>query len=103
VLSNLVGNAMKHTPAGAEIAVEVSQTASGARASVRDQGKGVPPDLRPRLFEKFASVTLRDNRRVHSAGLGLAFCKLAVEAHGGTIGVDSVPGNDCTFWFELPR
>jgi signal transduction histidine kinase len=103
VFSNLVGNAMKHTPPGGEILVEVRKTASGARASVRDQGNGVPAELRPRLFEKFASVTLRDDRRIHSAGLGLAFCKLAVEAHGGTIGVESGAGSGCTFWFELPR
>jgi signal transduction histidine kinase len=103
VLSNLVGNAMKHTPRGGEITIEVTKTARGARASIQDQGNGVPAELRPRLFEKFAAVTFRDDRRVHSAGLGLAFCKLAVEAHGGTIGVESGAGSGCTFWFELPR
>lgn len=86
VLANLVDNAIRHAPAGT--AVQVSATADGI--AIRDAGAGVPPALRDRVFERFVSGTdaTRGNR-----GLGLAFCKAAVEAHGGRIWIeDGAPG-----------
>jgi signal transduction histidine kinase len=62
----------------------------------------VPPEARERIFEKFGSVGGRQDARYHSAGLGLAFCKLAVEAHSGTIGVQPAQPRGSVFWFELP-
>jgi signal transduction histidine kinase len=57
---------------------------------------------RAKVFEKFGTVAARHEQKYHSAGLGLTFCKLAVEAHGGSIGVDSGETGGSVFWFELP-
>jgi signal transduction histidine kinase len=69
---------------------------------VRDTGPGIPPESRKRIFEKFGQVTAQGNRQQYSTGLGLTFCKLAVEAHGGSIAVDSEVGKGSTFWFVIP-
>lgn len=68
--------------------------------SVRDTGAGIPEAHRRRIFEKFSQIEASEARR--GTGLGLAFCKLAVEAHGGEIGVESQTGKGSTFWFTLP-
>lgn len=102
VLENLVNNAIKHTPAGRPIRISVAASDGRARVAVADEGSGVPPEARERIFEKFGTAETRKDRSYHSAGLGLAFCKLAVEAHGGAIGVmDGNPGGS-VFWFDLP-
>lgn len=98
VVGNLLANALKYTQAGA-IRVVVSE---GPRVEVVDSGPGVPEAYRQRIFEKFGRVGPEGSRSGHSTGLGLTFCKLAVEAHGGSIGVDSVVGQGSTFWFTLP-
>ena len=103
VLENLVSNAIKHTPAGSAISISVGSNEQRARVSVSDRGPGVPAEARQTIFEKFGVVSTRQQDRYHSAGLGLAFCKLAVEAHGGTIGVEPREPEGSTFWFELPR
>lgn len=102
VLENLVGNAIKHTPAGVGLVVGVGRNGDRARVEVRDQGPGVPPDASERIFEKFETLATRAEQKYDSVGLGLAFCKLAVEGHGGKIGV--LPGvpRGSVFWFELP-
>jgi signal transduction histidine kinase len=69
---------------------------------VVDTGEGIPEECRERIFEKFGQVENRKSGRTMSTGLGLTFCKLAVEAHGGKIGVESAPGQGSTFWFTLP-
>jgi signal transduction histidine kinase len=102
VLANLISNGIKHTEDNNTILVGVAATEQGARVIVQDDGPGIPAELRGRLFEKFAAVGRREPLRYHSAGLGLAFCKLAVEAHGGKIGVESAANSGSTFWFELP-
>jgi signal transduction histidine kinase len=102
VLANIVNNAIKHTPSGGRIVLLASSHAGGARVAVRDSGPGVPMEARERIFEKFGTVAARAALEYHSAGLGLAFCKLAVEAHGGRIGVDAPPEGGSEFWFELP-
>lgn len=63
---------------------------------------GIPFEDQKRIFEKFGSVEGSQRGRKYSTGLGLAFCKLAVEAHGGAVGVDSEVGRGSTFWFTLP-
>ena len=102
VLENLVGNALKHTPEGGRVRIVQSATSAGVRVAVIDEGSGVPVEARARIFEKFETLAVRRDQRYHSVGLGLAFCKLAVEAHGGSIGVDSAEPRGSVFWFELP-
>jgi two-component system, sensor histidine kinase and response regulator len=102
VLENLIGNAVKHTPAGARVKIAVGAGRRCARIRVIDAGPGVPPEARTRVFDKFETLAARKDQRYHSAGLGLAFCKLAVEAHGGRIGIESAEPNGSIFWFELP-
>jgi signal transduction histidine kinase len=73
------------------------------RVFVADTGPGIPPDFRESIFDKFVQVDGSALPRNRSTGLGLAFCKMAVEAHGGRIGVDSELGKGSNFWFTLPR
>lgn len=101
VMGNLISNAIKFTPSGSAIRVTVRADAGGARVEVHDDGPGIPEDMHALIFEKFGQVR---NAKAHlGSGLGLTFCKMAVEAHGGAIGVRSVPGAGTTFWFSLPR
>jgi signal transduction histidine kinase len=98
-LVNLIANAIKFTRAGT---VTISASPDGAesiRFAVRDTGSGIPPDAFERIFEKFGQLDA--GNRV-GTGLGLAFCKLAVEAHGGRIQVESTPGAGSTFSFTVP-
>jgi signal transduction histidine kinase len=101
VLQNLLSNAVKHTPAGGAIDIHISVTDAAARVAVSDRGPGVPPEARPRIFEKCGVVASSREGKYHSAGVGLAFCKLAVEAHGGAIGVEAREPRGSVFWFEL--
>jgi two-component system sensor histidine kinase/response regulator len=103
VLENLIGNAVKHTPSSGRVFVSASATPDGARVTVSDEGNGIPEQAKQRIFEKFGTVATRRDQQYHSVGLGLAFCKLAVSAHAGNIGVTSREPRGSTFWFELPR
>jgi signal transduction histidine kinase len=98
VLQNLLGNAIKFTPAGGAVRVSARREGQEVAVSVSDDGAGVPPELLPRLFQAFA----HGDHLERGSGLGLAFCRLAVEAHGGRIGVESEPGRGSTFTFTLP-
>jgi two-component system, sensor histidine kinase and response regulator len=102
VIENLLGNAFKHTPGSSAIQVWAARHDGGARVTVADEGPGVPLDARERIFDKFAGAALRKDHHYHSSGLGLAFCKLAVLAHGGRIGVEPREPRGSVFWFELP-
>ena len=73
------------------------------RVSVRDGGEGIAPDDIPKLFRKFSQIDSGSTRKVGGTGLGLVICKGIVEQHGGSIGVESVPGEGSTFYFLLPR
>lgn len=101
VLVNLLGNALKFTPVNGEIKVSVESDGSDARVAVTDNGYGIPPEKHAEIFEKFGQVQNEKTRL--GSGLGLTFCKMAVEAHGGHIGVESEPGKGSTFWFTLPQ
>jgi two-component system sensor histidine kinase/response regulator len=101
VLENLVSNGIKHTPSGGRLRIEVAALPGRARISVQDEGPGVAPETRQRIFEKFGAVA--HGQRYHSAGLGLAFCRLAVQAHGGHVGVDAAVPQGSIFWLELPE
>ncbi len=103
VLGNLLSNAAKHTPADSTItvAVEAAGAPEGARLSVTDNGPGIPPDLVPELFERFARGDSSRSRTAGSTGLGLAIVKAVVAAHHGTVSVQSHPGQT-TFTIILP-
>jgi signal transduction histidine kinase len=102
VVANLVSNAAKFTPPTGTVRVEVTTGPRGPMVRVTDRGPGIPPEFHGRIFEKFGQVEGGTRIPGRSAGLGLAFCRLAVEAHGGRIGLDSRVGEGSTFWFELP-
>jgi two-component system sensor histidine kinase/response regulator len=97
-LVNLIGNAIKFTGAGTVTVTAQQHDPETIRFSVRDTGQGIPAESFGRIFEKFGQL---DSRRV-GTGLGLAFCKLAVEAHGGRIAVESTLGKGSTFSFTIP-
>lgn len=102
VFNNLLGNAIKFSPASGAIRIEIVSTGATVRVAVTDQGPGIPPKYHAKIFEKFGQVESRQEGQKHSTGLGLTFCKLAVEAHGGEIGVISEAGKGSSFWFVLP-
>ena len=102
VLVNLLGNAIRHTPPGGRIIVRARLLDGDISFSVEDSGEGIPAEMHERIFDKFAQVESHKSRRSYSTGLGLTFCKLAVEAHGGRIRVESEPGQGSTFTFTLP-
>jgi two-component system, sensor histidine kinase and response regulator len=101
VIANLLGNALKFTPDKGQITVAAVVEGNTVRVSVRDNGRGIPPEYHGKIFEKFGQVEMRQENKMYSTGLGLTFCKLAVEAHGGKIGVISEPEKGNTFWFTL--
>ena len=100
---NLLGNAIAFSPEGASIAIGIAETDATVRLTVADRGPGIAPEHHNRIFEKFGQVGSRPGGLRPSSGLGLTFCKLAVEAHGGKIGLESHVGGGSTFWIELPR
>jgi two-component system, sensor histidine kinase and response regulator len=102
VIANLVGNAYKFSPKGEAVLIALELRESLARVTVTDSGPGVPAEMRSHIFEKFGQASSAGRGRGASTGLGLTFCKLAVEAHGGWIGVDNGPRRGSTFWIELP-
>ncbi len=103
VLHNLVGNALKFTPSSGEVSMEITRTDNLVCVSVKDTGEGIPDEFLDRVFCKFVSRQSAQIRKKYcSTGLGLAFCKLAVEAHGGNISVDSQLGAGSCFRFTLP-
>jgi two-component system sensor histidine kinase/response regulator len=102
VIVNLLGNAIRYSPQGGAIDVAITRQPEAVRVSVTDRGCGVPLESQERIFEKFGRVESRRHSRRHSVGLGLTFCKLAVEAHGGHIGIESEVGHGSNFWFSLP-
>jgi PAS domain S-box-containing protein len=101
VLSNLLANASKYSPEKSVIRVAARPVANMIRISVDDQGRGIPPEQQVGLFERFYRV--RTDNDAPGVGLGLAIAKGIVEAHGGSIGIDSAPGNGTCVWFTLPN
>jgi signal transduction histidine kinase len=107
VITNLVDNAIRYTPKGGTIAVslDLAPWEEVLCLSVKDSGSGLPAEYHQKIFDKFEQVTLKkEGDRAGSSGLGLTFCKMAVEAHGGKIWVESEGlGKGCTFRVHLPK
>jgi light-regulated signal transduction histidine kinase (bacteriophytochrome) len=102
VLVNLLSNAAKFSPSGAQVQLEVKQTDLRVRVSVIDHGSGIPPEFRGRIFQKFSQADVSNNRGKGGTGLGLAISRELIEAMGGTIDYESVPGQGSRFYFDLP-
>jgi len=103
VLRNLLSNAITHTSEGGRITVELKDEGHELRVTVADTGAGIPPDDLPYVFERFYRVDRSRVRATGGAGLGLTIAKRLVDAHGGTIGVESELGKGSRFTFTLPK
>lgn len=99
VFSNLIGNAVRHTPNGGSIELGAASINGFVRFTVSDTGNGIPKEYRERIFEKFFQIPGAGPK---GTGLGLYIAKEIVSAHGGEIGVESQAGHGSTFWFTLP-
>lgn len=102
VIDNLISNAVKYSPPGSLVQVELRRIDRGWRVAVQDEGPGLTRADRQRLFQDFARLSARPTGGEKSVGLGLAIVRRIVEAHGGQVGADSEPGLGATFWFTLP-
>jgi len=100
VLTNLVTNAVNHSPSGSSVRVKALASRDQVKISVSDEGSGLAPEVSEKIFERFYQAP--GKRTVGSSGLGLTICKLLVELGHGTIGVDSTPGSGSTFYFTVP-
>jgi signal transduction histidine kinase len=101
VLSNLLENAVKFTPPAGIITVGAAEDGDFIRIWVQDSGAGIPEDERERIFDKYTRLKERESPK--GFGLGLAYCRLAVEGHGGRIWVEGQPGEGARFCFTLPK
>ena len=99
---NLLDNAIKFTPHGGRVVVDVSRKGAVARLAVRDTGVGIDPEAKPRIFERFFRADPARSRGVEGVGLGLSLAKWIVDRHHGRIEVDSQPGQGSTFTISLP-
>ncbi len=103
VVANLVGNAVKFTPRGGIVRVEVAPTADGARIDVSDTGVGIDPTELPHIFERFYRGSRANEARGSGSGLGLAIVRSIVDMHGGAVTVESGAGSGSRFVVDLPR
>lgn len=102
VIANLLNNAFKHTPSGGQVVVDAQQDGGHITLTISDTGEGIPEDLQPRIFEKFvAGESDAGKRMLFDSGLGLTFCRLAVDCHGGRIWLKSRPGEGTTVFISL--
>jgi anti-sigma regulatory factor (Ser/Thr protein kinase) len=103
VFSNLLANAIKFSKSGGNIELIFSETEPGwLKVEVSDKGEGIDPTVLPLIFDKFNQAEKKKSGLAGSTGLGLTFCKMVVEAHGGSIGATSEQGAGSVFWFTLP-
>ena len=101
VIDNLLSNAVKYSPPGSTVRVALAAVAGGVAFTVRDEGPGIPENERSRLFKDFGRLSAQPTGGEKSTGLGLAICRKIVEAHGGTVTVENLPGRGCEFCVTL--
>ncbi len=102
VVGNLLDNAIRHTPPGGSVTVEMDVGADAATVSIRDTGEGIPEEQLSFVFDRFYRVDPSRSRITGGAGLGLTIARQLVEAHGGTIRAESTPGQGAVFVIDLP-
>ncbi len=107
VLVNLLSNAIKYSPEKSSVTVDCDWKEDGNKKElvikIKDNGSGIPKELHQKIFERFAQADPRKSGNTPSTGIGLTFCKLAIEAHEGEIGIKSEEGKGSLFWFTLPN
>lgn len=101
VIANLLGNAIKFSPEGSTVKIDIADNQGWKKVMISDQGPGVPPEFQSLIFERFQQVPGEQQQQIKGSGLGLAICKKIIEALGGRLGVDSEPGRGSTFWFTV--
>ncbi len=101
VLQNLLTNAISYSPSGSTIIIGCKRNGDGMEFYVRDQGPGIPPEMKKYIFDKYARISSSEEQLV-GTGLGLYFCRLAIKAHHGVIGVENNPDGGGRFYFQLP-
>jgi two-component system OmpR family sensor kinase len=101
-MSNLLRNAIVHTPAGTAVEVNVSRDGDAAVVDVIDHGHGVPPPAVDRIFERFQRIHPEQSRDQGGSGLGLSIASAVVSVHGGRLSLLTTPGGGATFRVELP-
>ena len=102
VMANLLSNAAKFSPTGAEVSIAAVAGSGSVRISVTDHGGGIPAEFHDKIFGKFSQADASDSRRMGGSGLGLSIAKAIVEKHGGEIGFRTAQGKGTTFHFDLP-
>ncbi|WP_051356721.1 response regulator [Azorhizobium doebereinerae] len=102
VLTNLISNAVKFSPAGSTVEVNVARAGAGVRATVRDHGTGIPESFRPSIFTRFAQADSSDTRQRGGTGLGLAIAKEIVDRHDGALSFETEMGVGTAFHMDLP-
>jgi signal transduction histidine kinase len=103
VLSNLLANAVFHTPTGGRVTLRAEESPEGVRLTMDDTGPGIDADQRERIFDRFYRGDPARRREDGGSGLGLAIARSIVEAHGGRIGVEDAPDGGSRFWLVVPR
>ncbi|MBS1989749.1 MAG: PAS domain S-box protein [Cyanobacteria bacterium SZAS LIN-3] len=102
VLINLLSNAIKFSPPGSTVTISSRTLAEWLEVRVTDQGRGINRAYHNKIFDRFQQVSASDAGYKGGTGLGLAICKVIIDQHGGTIGVDSEEGRGSSFWFRIP-
>jgi signal transduction histidine kinase len=102
-IRNLVGNAVKFSRANGKVQLRVTEESDWFRLTVEDEGVGIPASAIPKLFSRFYQVSAEENGTLRGTGLGLALTKQAISAHGGSIEVESKPGQGSVFTVTLPK
>jgi PAS domain S-box-containing protein len=102
-LTNLVSNAIKFSPPDGEVTVSVARLGKTMRLAVRDQGAGIPPEFKPRVFQKFAQADGTNTKKSGGTGLGLSIVKEIITRLGGQVGFEDAPGGGTIFFVDLPE
>jgi signal transduction histidine kinase len=103
ILANLLSNALKFTPKGGEVKVEVRNDGTDALLIVQDNGIGIPPSEVPKVFERFYRVEKSRNRKLGGSGIGLTIVKKLTQAHEGDVEIKSEEGKGTTVYIRIPK